>query len=77
MIWWYDLEDMSNRNDPSSLPEEPPEQHQDFDEYANDLWVPYGKEAKSHDEVQIETLKGDVDGVLIFVCAMYFPHCQD
>jgi hypothetical protein len=66
---------MSNRNDPSPSPEEHPEgseQRQDFDEDANDLWSLYGKEAKSHDEARIETLKGDMDGVLIFVCAMCF-----
>jgi hypothetical protein len=63
---------MSDRNDPSPPPEEPPEQRQNFDEDANDLWSLYGKEAKSYDEARIETLKGDMDGVLIFVCAMYF-----
>ena len=63
---------MSNRNDPSPPPEETPEQRQDFDEDANDLWSLYGKEAKSYDGARIETLKGDMDGVLIFVCAMCF-----
>ena len=52
--------------------EAPEKQRQDFDEDANDLWSLYGKEAKSHDEAQIETLKGDMDGVLIFVCATCF-----
>jgi hypothetical protein len=63
---------MSDRNGPSPLPGETPEQRQDFDEDANDLWSLYGKEAKSHDGALIETLRGDMDGVLIFVGAMYF-----
>ena len=45
-----------------------PEQHMpgDFDGSANTLWTLYGDEAKSHDESRIETLKDDMDGVLIF-----------
>lgn len=39
----------------------------DFDDSANALWALYGKEAKSHDEAGIQTLKEDMDGVLIFV----------
>ncbi|KAI0277160.1 hypothetical protein BGY98DRAFT_648573 [Russula aff. rugulosa BPL654] len=38
----------------------------DFDDSANALWTLYGKEAKSHDEARIETLKDNMDGVLIF-----------
>ncbi|KAI9455372.1 hypothetical protein F5148DRAFT_393032 [Russula earlei] len=38
----------------------------DFDSRANALWSLYGKEAKGHDESQIQTLKDDMDGVLIF-----------
>ncbi|KAH9985034.1 hypothetical protein BJV77DRAFT_1188046 [Russula vinacea] len=38
----------------------------DFDGSANALWTLYGKEAKSHDDAQIHTLKDDMDGVLIF-----------
>ena len=47
----------------------PEEKHMigDFDSSANGLWTLYGKEAKSHDEAQIQTLKEDMDGVLIFV----------
>jgi hypothetical protein len=40
----------------------------DFEGSANALWTLYGKEAKSHDEARIQTLKDDMDGVLIFVC---------
>jgi len=40
----------------------------DFDGSANPLWTLYGKEAKSHDQSRIQTLKDDMDGVLIFVC---------
>jgi hypothetical protein len=39
----------------------------DFDDSANALWTLYGKEAKGHDESSIQTLKEDMDGVLIFV----------
>ena len=39
----------------------------DFDGSANALWSLYGNEAKSHDQAQIQTLKDDMDGVLIFV----------
>jgi len=39
----------------------------DFVCSANALWSLYGKEAKSHDESRIQTLKEDMDGVLIFV----------
>jgi hypothetical protein len=61
---------MNDRNDSSRSPEEPDEQQlQDFDDNANDLWSLYGIEAKSHDQARIETLKDDMDGVLIFVCA--------
>jgi len=39
----------------------------DFDGCANALWTLYGKEAESHDISQIQPLKEDMDGVLIFV----------
>ena len=53
----------------------PEEKHMigDFDSSANGLWTLFGKKAKSHDEAQIQTLKEDMDGVLIFVC-LYFVH---
>jgi len=57
--------------DGSSDPE--PRMIGDFDGSANALWTLYGKEAKSHDESRIETLKEDMDGVLIFV-RLYFAH---
>ena len=65
---------MNNRDDPDPSPEEHPE---DFDEDADNLWTLYGKEAKRHDETWTEILKGDMDGILIFVCAMRFHVCQD
>jgi hypothetical protein len=40
---------------------------EDFDDSANALWTLYGKEAKGYDEATIKTVKGDMDGVLIFV----------
>jgi hypothetical protein len=55
------------------VPSPSPEKRQDFDDSsANDLWSLYGKEAKSHDEARIKTLKDDMDSVLIFVCASLF-----
>jgi len=39
----------------------------DFEGSANALWTLYRNEAKSHDESRIQTLKDDMDGVLIFV----------
>ena len=39
----------------------------DFDDNANPLWSLHAKEAKSHDEAQIQSLKNSMDGVLIFV----------
>jgi hypothetical protein len=59
----------------SSCPE--PEEKRmigDFDGSANTLWTLHGKEAKSNDEARIQTLKEDMDGVLIFV-RPYFGQC--
>ncbi|KAI9463038.1 hypothetical protein F5148DRAFT_982507, partial [Russula earlei] len=39
---------------------------EDFDDSANVLWSLYGKEARGHDGATIQTLKDDMDGVLIF-----------
>jgi hypothetical protein len=39
----------------------------DFDSSANTLWTLFRNEAKSDDEARIQTLKDDMDGVLIFV----------
>jgi hypothetical protein len=39
----------------------------DFNDGANALWSLYEDEAKSHDAARIETLKKDMDGVLLFV----------
>jgi hypothetical protein len=75
IIRGYGVTGTSNQIDPSRSPEdskESYEQHQDFDDSANDLWSLYGKEAKNHDEAQIKTLKDDMDGVLIYVCACFF-----
>jgi len=47
---------------------------EDFDDGANALWSLYGKEAKGHDEATIQTIKDDMDGVLIFVCSYSFTH---
>jgi hypothetical protein len=47
---------------------------EDFDDGANALWSLYGKEAKGHDEATIQTIKDDMDGVLIFVRSHVFNH---
>jgi hypothetical protein len=39
----------------------------DFDGSSNAFWNLYRDEAKSHDDARINTLKDDMDGVLIFV----------
>jgi len=59
-----------------SLPDQELEEKRligDFDGSANSLWTLYGKEAKSYDEARIQTLKEDMDGVLIFVRS-YLAH---
>ena len=48
----------------------------DFDGSANSLWTLYGKEAKSYDEARIQTLKEDMDGVLIFVRSYLAHNCR-
>jgi len=51
-------------------PEEPPERPHmigDFDGSSNALWTLFRDEAKSHDDARINTLKDDMEGVLIFV----------
>ena len=63
---------MNDRKDPSRSHEESYEQYHDFDDGANELWSLYGKEAVIHDQTRIKTLKDDMDGVLIFVCACSF-----
>ena len=48
----------------------------DFDGSANSLWALYGKEAKGYDEARIQTLKEDMDGVLIFVRSYLAHTCR-
>jgi hypothetical protein len=48
----------------------------DFDGGANTLWTLYGREAKSYDEARIQSLKDDMDGVLIFVRS-YLVHSRN
>ena len=43
-------------------------ERQDFDDGANALWSLYGKEAKTHDEAEIQILAADMDGIPTFVC---------
>jgi hypothetical protein len=48
------------------------EESKDFDDNADGLWSLYGDVAKRHDEARIKTLKDDMDGIPLYVCA-YFP----
>ena len=48
-------------------PEAPPKVIEDFHDSANALWTLQMNEAKCHDEARIQSLKGDMKGVLIFV----------
>jgi len=48
----------------------------DFDGSANALWTLYRKEAQSRDAAQIQTLKDDMDGVLIFVRPYFVHTCE-
>lgn len=57
---------------------------EDFDDSANALWSLYEKEAKSHDEATVGTIKDDMDGVLIFaglfsaaLTAFIIDRCQN
>jgi len=62
-------------NDPpgNDHPSHSQEHHKDFDNSANSLWSLYTKEVKSLDEVRIQSLKDDMDGILLFVCARFPP----
>ena len=53
----------------TSEPEPNEERHMigDFDGSSKALWTLFGIEAKSCDNARINTLKDDMDGVLIFV----------
>jgi hypothetical protein len=61
-------------NNPSGSddPNRSHESHKDFDNNANPLWSLYMKEVKIRDEARIQTLKDDMDGILLFVC-VHFP----
>jgi hypothetical protein len=67
------MNDQSGNDTQSSSSEDTSEEPEDFDDSANALWSLYQKEAKNRDEAQIQTLKDDMDGVLIFVCTHYLP----
>jgi hypothetical protein len=49
-------------------------QKDDFADSANALWSLYKIEAKSHDDARIQTLKEDMDGVLIYVRQQVLCH---
>jgi hypothetical protein len=54
----------TTRRTPSKVP---PRLIGDFDHSANGLWNLHVKEAQRYDEARIHSLKGDMNGVLIFV----------
>lgn len=56
-------------------PEPNEERHMpgDFDGSSKALWALFGTEAKSYDNSRVNTLKDDMDGVLIFV-RLYSVH---
>ncbi|KAH8984549.1 hypothetical protein EDB86DRAFT_141864 [Lactarius hatsudake] len=57
----------SKQPDPKQpMPSEMPRMIGDFDDNANALCSLYVKEARSHDEALVQSIKGDMDGVLIF-----------
>ena len=61
----------------NDLPSRPPEESQDengeLGASSNCIWLEYEKAVKIRDKVRIETLKDDMDGVLIFVCIYNLP----
>jgi len=63
------MNDPSGNDDPSRSQE----LHKDFDNSASPLWSLYTKEVKSLDEVRIQGLKDDMDGILLFVCTHLPP----
>jgi len=67
------MNDQSGNGAPGHSPEDSPEKSKDFDDSANVLWYLYGKEAKDHDEARMQTLRDDMDGLLIFVCIGISP----
>ncbi|KAI9462668.1 hypothetical protein F5148DRAFT_212707 [Russula earlei] len=74
----------SGSDETRRYPRESHGERNDFDDSANDLWSLYGREARSHDEARIHTLKDDMDGVLIFaglfssvLSAFALPKIQD
>jgi hypothetical protein len=48
----------------SHPPAEHPKDHKDFGDGANPLWSLFSKQAKTQDEARIQSLVGDMDGVL-------------
>ena len=63
--------------DPSSGGSATSEMIGDFDDSANAFWSLHMKEAKSHDEARILSIKDDMDGVLIFVCIYISPQISN
>ena len=59
--------------DPSSGGSATSEMIGDFDDSANAFWSLHMKEAKSHDEDRINSMKEDMDSALIFVCIYISP----
>ncbi len=52
----------------------------DFDDSANTFWSLHMKEARGRDKARIESLKDDMEGILLFVRVIFyyhFPHRAD
>ncbi|KAH8984555.1 hypothetical protein EDB86DRAFT_142650 [Lactarius hatsudake] len=56
----------ADNNTAQPMPPGMPRMIGDFDDNANALWSLHVKEAMNHDDARIRSLKGDMDGVLIF-----------
>jgi hypothetical protein len=63
----------SDTTQPTPSESEMPPVIGDFDDNANAFWSLHMKEAKSHDEARIQSIKDDMDSVLIFVCIYISP----
>ncbi|KAH9170239.1 hypothetical protein EDB89DRAFT_1334484 [Lactarius sanguifluus] len=56
----------ADNNTVQPMPPDIPRMIGDFDDNANAMWSLHVKEAMNHDDARIQSLKGDMDGVLIF-----------
>ena len=57
-----------NYNIPVSSAESKPQAVRDYDDPAGKIWSIYVAESEKFDRALVESWKGDMDGMLIFVC---------